>query len=89
WLFFLCIPVYYTLVEAIEKRDPRRFAYPVLILIPYFFISFEVFPSFAVDGLWLFASIPFYYIVADHIRGKKRKPPYKNDDEIYPGNGFH
>jgi hypothetical protein len=87
WLFFLCIPVYYTLVEAIQKKDARKFAYPVFVLIPYFFISFEVSPSFPVDGLWLFASIPFYYIIADHVHGKRKQPPPRvKDEDIYPGN---
>ncbi|MDR0986586.1 MAG: helix-turn-helix domain-containing protein [Ruminococcus sp.] len=88
WLFFLCIPVYYTLVDAIEKRDPRRFAYPVLVLLPYFFLGFVGSPAFFVEGLWLFATVPFYYIIADHVYGKRKQQPLppKNDEEIYPGN---
>jgi transcriptional regulator with XRE-family HTH domain len=87
WLFFLCVPIYYTLVEAIEKRDPRKFAYPVLVLLPYFFFGFVGSPAFFSEGLWLFATIPFYYIIADHVQGKKKQPPRSsNDEDIYPGN---
>jgi transcriptional regulator with XRE-family HTH domain len=86
WLFFLCIPVYYTLVDAIQKKDARRFAYPVFILLPYFFFGF-VQPSFFLEGLWLFATVPFYYIIADHVHGKKKQPPPPvNNEEIYPKN---
>jgi transcriptional regulator with XRE-family HTH domain len=87
WLFFLFIPVYYTLVEAIEKRDPRRFAFPVLLLIPWFFFGFVGSGDFFAEGLWMFVTIPFYYIIADHVyRQRRQPPPSKNDEEIYPGN---
>ena len=61
WVCFLTIPIYYSLVDAIYKRNPHHFAYPVLTVIAYMFFGF-----FNVCGGWalgwiVFLSIPFYY----------------------------
>lgn len=63
WLVFLTVPLYYTAVEAIIKRDAKIFCFPVLVLLAFFIAGFFY-------GLWhpawvLFISIPLYYFVCD------------------------
>ena len=62
WIIFLTIPLYYSLIEAISKRDPKRFAYPVFAVIAFLILGF-------VWNLWhpgwvLFVTIPVYYAIA-------------------------
>lgn len=68
WLWLLTIPLYSTLVKAIEKKNPSYFAYPVLAVIIFFVLGFFV--SGAWTWCWLvFLTIPLYY----GIFGKKPK----------------
>lgn len=69
WLWFLTIPLYYTLIEAIAKKKPSHFAYPVLAVIIFFMLGFFV--SGAWTWCWLvFLTIPLYYGIAG-VFGKK------------------
>lgn len=70
WILFLTIPLYYSLVDAICKRKPHHFAYPVLALVIFLWTGIEL-------GLWhpmwiLFLTIPVYYWVC-MIFSKNRK----------------
>ncbi len=65
WIVFLTIPLYYTLAEAIIRRDPRIFAYPVLAAMIYLILG-------ATLGIWhpgwvIFLTIPIYYWIANAI----------------------
>ena len=66
WLVFLSIPLYYTLVDAIFKRNASHFAYPVLVTMVYLYLGF--FQS-AWHPIWvLFLTIPFYYFFCEFIK---------------------
>ena len=66
WLVFLSIPLYYTLVDAIFKRNASHFAYPVLVTMVYLYLGF--FRS-AWHPMWLlFLTIPFYYFFCEFIK---------------------
>lgn len=59
WIIFLTIPLYYSIVEAVRKRDANLFAYPVFAAAAYLVMGF-------VWGLWhpgwvIFLTIPIYY----------------------------
>lgn len=59
WTLFLTIPLYYTLIEAVQKRNAYIFCYPVLV-------TFVFFPCGMLWGVWhplwvLFLTIPLYY----------------------------
>ena len=61
WTFFLLIPVFATIPDAIKKRKPTEFAYPVLVT--FFFCLFGM-----MYGIWhplwvLFITIPIYYAI--------------------------
>lgn len=63
WILFLTIPLYYSLVDAIYKKNPNHFAYPVLAATVYLWVGIEM-------GIWhptwiLFVTIPLYYAVCD------------------------
>lgn len=80
WLLFLTIPLFYTGIAAVRKRNPLIFCYPVLCVIVYLGIGILL------DGFWghwgelwlstawapLLFSIPIYYIVIDHYRKKAK-----------------
>lgn len=80
WLLFLTIPLYYTGIVAIKKRNPLIFCYPVLCAIVYlgFGLVFSEISYWASD-VWfstawapLAMSIPIYYIVISHFRQKSK-----------------
>lgn len=69
WIVFLTIPLYYTLVEAILKRDANIFCYPVLAVIAFLLLGF-------VFNLWhpgwvVFLTVPLYYGIVKLFRQKK------------------
>lgn len=71
WLWFLTIPLYYTLIEAIAKKKPSHFAYPVLAVMIFFVLGFSI------SGAWvwcwtIYLTIPLYYGIAG-VFGKKKE----------------
>lgn len=69
WTALLTIPLYYSLGDAIFKRNANHFAYPVLIVIIYMFFGF-----YNVCGGWewgwiAFLTIPLYYWIVSLISG--------------------
>ena len=70
WIIFLTIPLYYSVVEAISKRDADRFAYPVFAVIAFLIMGF-------VWGLWhpgwiVFVTIPAYYAIVNSFKDKTK-----------------
>jgi len=59
WMLFLTIPLYYTLIPALRKRNHRIFAYPVALVLVYLIIGF-LFDAWS-WGWILFLTIPSYY----------------------------
>lgn len=72
WLFFLTIPLYYTLVDAVIKRKPKHFAYPVLALIIFFVWGFwlPMLGGFALSWI-VFLTIPIYYFICSVFEREK------------------
>jgi transcriptional regulator with XRE-family HTH domain len=68
WLAFLLIPLYYGFHSALRHHDMKRFPYPIVPLI--LFLLTALLDGDPVWALWLFLTIPFYYILIDHYRGK-------------------
>ncbi len=66
WVSFLTIPLYYTLVDAIVKRNASHFAYPVLVVIVFVVTGM-------LYGIWhpmwlVFLTIPFYYFICEFFK---------------------
>ncbi|MGN1125963.1 MAG: DUF4097 family beta strand repeat-containing protein, partial [Ruminococcus sp.] len=81
WLWFLTIPMYYTVVDAIFKKKLSHFAYPVLVVWLFCFLGMTC-------GLWhplwlLFLTIPLYYYIAGMIDKKNEKA-----NECFSENGY-
>lgn len=81
WIAFLFIPMYYTTKEAIKKREPLIFCYPVFCVIAYvggglILEDIDIFgwlANFWWSTMWmLFVTIPIYYIVFAHLHEKKK-----------------
>lgn len=66
WIIFFAVPVTPSLVEAIYKKDPNIFSYPVLVTGIYLLLG-------CVWRLWhpwwvVFLTIPVYYVITDFIK---------------------
>ncbi len=81
WLVFLIIPIYYSLVDAIKKRNASHFAYPVLLTALYLMAGI-------VFGRWhpewvMFLTIPAYYAITNACHeARKRKKVIDIDAEV-------
>ena len=66
WLIFLTIPLYYTLIDAVARKNASEFCYPVLVVMVYLYIGI-------INELWhpgwiIFLTIPLYYFITEFIR---------------------
>lgn len=82
WIVFLMIPVWYSLVEAVQKKDARRFAYPVLAAMVYLYLG--LFESLWHPGWVVFLTIPLYYSIVtwyyERQKGGRREDKIKSSD---------
>ena len=65
WTLYVLIPVYYTLVESIKKREMSSFAYPVFLTFIFLLLGmhFQIW-----HPLWvIYLTIPVYYAIADYV----------------------
>ncbi|MBQ8568963.1 MAG: helix-turn-helix transcriptional regulator [Oscillospiraceae bacterium] len=77
----LSIPLYYTTIKALERRNPMYFAYPVFITMVFFVIAamHEILLSgwygdmFGASAVACFLSIPLYYTGIAACRKRKCK----------------
>ncbi len=61
WTLYVTIPVYYSVIECIQKKKASHFAYPVFVTFIYLFVGMQW-------GYWhpnwiLFVTIPIYYAI--------------------------
>lgn len=80
WLLFLLVPIWYSLVETIEKRNAHYFAYPVLAALA--FLCFGFFWSAWHPGWVVFLTIPLYYALVSYLQSLiyRRKNCGSNSD---------
>ncbi|MBQ8877912.1 MAG: helix-turn-helix transcriptional regulator [Lachnospiraceae bacterium] len=71
WLLFFLIPIWHSLVEAIERKDANRFAYPVLVVLAY--LSIGIFKMLWHPGWVLFLTIPLYYSLCEYFKALIRR----------------
>ena len=70
WLLFLLIPIWYTLIAAVDKRNIYCFAYPVLAALIY--LCLGIFWNLWHPGWIIFLTIPLYYSVSSGINSMIR-----------------
>ena len=61
WLIFLTIPLYYTAFEAVKRRKPMLFCYPVLMAILFFAWGFSGMMGGFTLAWIVFLTIPIFY----------------------------
>lgn len=89
WLIFLLMPTAVTLIQAINRRNWRIFAYPVFVTFCFLVLGFY---AHAWHPAWvIFLTIPVYYVLGDFISKNVNKPDnvkqnktqkQNNDDKI-------
>lgn len=62
WIVLLTVPVYYSIVFAVKRKNPMFFAYPLVVTIIFLVFGFIL-------QMWhpmwiIFLTIPVYYIIA-------------------------
>lgn len=71
WMIFLTIPLYYTTIEAVKKKDLNIFCFPVLVVFFYLAIGFMF--NLWHPGWISFMSVPFYYWLVNINKNAKIK----------------
>lgn len=71
WLLFLFVPIWHSLIVAIERKDPNYFAYPVFAALVFLCLGFFGFCWH--PGWVVFLTIPLYYSLIAWYRGKGRE----------------
>lgn len=66
WLLLFLPPIWQSAFIALEKRDPIRFAYPVLAALIY--LCAGLFAGLWHPGWIIFLTIPFYYPLAKYFK---------------------
>lgn len=59
WMLFLLIPIWYSFISAVKRRNANAFAYPVLVTLVYLCIGFCF--GWWHPGWILYLTIPLYY----------------------------
>lgn len=75
WLCFLTIPIFSSLIEAIEKKRYDHFAYPILVVFIYLLFGFLTDMNIVhIKSNWwhpfwfLFLTIPLYYMIGNFFK---------------------
>ena len=75
WLLFFLVPIWHSLIDAFEKKDAGRFAYPVLATL--IFLCLGIFRFLWHPGWVVFLTIPLYYAMVNYLKElfqRHRKP---------------
>ena len=77
WLLFLLIPLWYSFIEAVKKRNANVFAYPVLVTL--LFLCGGFFFGTWHPGWVIFLTIPLYYALVSWMRRENCETKYDDD----------
>lgn len=66
WILFLIIPLWYSLISAVEYKNMNYFAYPVLTTIIYLLLG--CFYDLWYYGWVIYLTIPIYYYIAGFLK---------------------
>lgn len=81
WLIVFLIPIWDSLLEAIEKRDAAKFAYPVLTVLVFLCLGFFAFLWH--PGWVVFLTVPLYYSLVDYCKDRIRRKKAENSRTVY------
>lgn len=77
WLLFLFVPIWHSLVEAIYKKNPNCFAYPIFVTLIYLSLGFFWFLWH--PGWVVFLTIPLYYPTISWLRECRKRNRVKEE----------
>ena len=78
-IWFLSIPMYYTLIDSIMHKNPKLFCYPVFVVSIYLILGFNF--MLWHPGWLIFLTIPMYYsLIPDSKKKKNNREDLPNDD---------
>lgn len=80
WLLFFLPPIWHSVVIAVQRRDARRFAYPVFVTFLY--LCLGIFFDLWHPAWILFTTIPLYYPLIGYFRKVYRAQNRELDDLI-------
>ena len=77
WLIFLFIPILDSLYKSIKKKNPKKFAYPVLALLIFLYTGFEY-------NMWhpmwvIFLTVPVYSSIAKYFKHVIKRRQYHKE----------
>lgn len=78
WLLFFFIPIWHSLVEAINKKNPNCFAYPVFVTLV--FLCLGIFGFLWHPGWVVFLTIPLYYSLIAWFRDRRREEEREHEE---------
>lgn len=79
WLLFFLVPIWHSLIDAFEKKDASRFAYPVLATL--IFLCLGIFRFLWHPGWVIFLTIPLYYSLVSYFKELSRRHGKQSDCE--------
>lgn len=82
WLLFLLIPIWYSLVHAIVKKDAAQFAYPVLATLIFLCLGFFCFLWH--PGWVVFLTVPLYYAFVAYVKEIMRRRDNEQAENVEP-----
>lgn len=71
WLVFLLIPIWYSFVEAIYRKNAHVFAYPVVAVL--LFLMAGIFWNLWHPAWVIFLTVPLYYSLVSYFKGSGNK----------------
>lgn len=71
WIIFLLVPIWHSLVEAIERRNANCFAYPVFVTLIYLMLGFFWFAWH--PGWVVYLTVPLYYSIVSYVYDRKER----------------
>ena len=84
WVVFLTVPIYYSILDSIQKKNPKEFAFPVLVTGVYVYLGIMY-------GLWhpywiMFILVPLYDGICRLFFPEKKGDGYKVKFNVSLGN---
>ncbi|HKM33915.1 MAG TPA: helix-turn-helix domain-containing protein [Lachnospiraceae bacterium] len=78
WLLLLLIPIFESLITAIQKRNANRFAYPIVAIL--FFLAYGIFTGDWIGWVALL-TIPIYYSLVSYIKSLIRHRKWRKQKQ--------
>lgn len=81
WLVFLAIPLYYSLIDAVEYHKPSCFCYPFLAAIVFFLWGNGMWFGMGYSVSWVvFLTIPIFYSICGAFKDDENKQNRETED---------